>query len=775
MTLETQSDARTEFAKELGLKEAISIAVGAMIGGGIFSALGRLAHITGPSAVISFLLGGIIAFLTSNSYYRLVNKYPSAGGEFVILRRGFSNPLIGNSIGAMLWLGYSVTIALYAFTFGNYTSEFIHGLTEVAFWDIQSTSLINGRKLMSLLSILIFMMINLKGVKETGTVQNVIVLFKILVLLFVGILGFALFKPGRYDPFTVSQDAFIKTLGSFSGVGGIIIGASVIFVSYEGFQVIANTVEEMKNPARDVKIGMYISVITVTITYMVVTIATFSLVKSTADITETALIEAVTFLGTWAILLVTLGAAASTTSAINATLLGSSRLAYVMSDWAAFPKRLAVISKRTQVPYLAIIITSAISWLFTFFGNASEIAEVGSIIFLGIFLSINVSIMKIFPEENNMIAKIASILISIFMILVIIFFITHLKESALALIVLGVFSVITIVWMGINQRISKDTSIDTTHYELEPLGIEMIKQFKPVRRPNVDEFFVHLDKILVPVSGSRFEMQTWLVTARIARKYNAEIQILHVGKDENTINEAKEIYDRYNVSYNVKVSDSLDVATAIITLFREKNDIDLICLSSRRRESLIDRIFDKSVSKRVVDNVACAVFQIHPPAYRQKEEEIDELFLLFDGTERDVFLARWARLLSVPGLNSKAYVYHMIELPNTISPEDASKIPRLQANGKEFDTYAREICTQAGFENVEPVLLYGHNLVKSIYEQTEKIEPDAVFIGHTRDPGFFNQIRTHLAYRLINKLKCTLMVYHMAKAEFNIINQKSKY
>ena len=107
----------TEFAKELGLKEAVSIAVGAMIGGGIFSVLGRLAGIAGPSAILSFLLGGIIAFLTANSYYRLVSKYPSAGGEFVILRKGFENrPIIGNSIGAMLWLGYSVTIALYAFT-----------------------------------------------------------------------------------------------------------------------------------------------------------------------------------------------------------------------------------------------------------------------------------------------------------------------------------------------------------------------------------------------------------------------------------------------------------------------------------------------------------------------------------------------------------------------------------------------------------------------------------------------------------------------------------
>jgi len=119
----SNTEGNTEFAKELGLKEAISIAVGAMIGGGIFSVLGRLAGIAGPSAILSFLLGGIIVFLTANAYYRLVAKYPSAGGEFVILRKGFENPIFGNFVGMMLWLGYSVTIALYAFTFGLYTSE----------------------------------------------------------------------------------------------------------------------------------------------------------------------------------------------------------------------------------------------------------------------------------------------------------------------------------------------------------------------------------------------------------------------------------------------------------------------------------------------------------------------------------------------------------------------------------------------------------------------------------------------------------------------------
>ncbi|MCH8908286.1 MAG: amino acid permease [Candidatus Heimdallarchaeota archaeon] len=558
---QTSGNGHTEFAKELGLKEAVSIAVGAMIGGGIFSVLGRLAGIAGPSAVLSFLLGGIIVFLTANAYYRLVAKYPSAGGEFVILRKGFDNPIYGNIIGMMLWLGYSITIALYAFTFGLYTSEAVFEFTNNGFFNpnIEDYSglvifgfntLLTGRRLFAFLAILIFMLINLKGVKETGSIQNVIVAFKVAVLMFIGAAGLYLFNPDRYRPFLTKTDplAIIDgEVGFFGGMGGLIIGSAVIFVSYEGFQVIANTVEELKNPARDVKIGMYISVIVVTITYMVVTVATFSLIDydntslagNELEIDEAALIDAVRFIGPWAVILVTLGAAASTTSAINATLLGSSRLAYVMSDYRAFPENLATLSKKSRVPYKAIIFTSLISWLFTFFGRAEAIAEVGSIIFLGIFLAINIAVIKIYPQNNNRIAKVAVVLITIYMALVFIFFFTHFDESKLALNVLLIFTIISFLTHFYYNNKEDVKEADLSKYDLQPLGTELIPEF-PDDSIAVDDFFIDLENMLVPVSGGQFETKNWQISAVIARKYNVNVTLLYVGTNPENLEKPKQ-------------------------------------------------------------------------------------------------------------------------------------------------------------------------------------------------------------------------------------------
>lgn len=749
----------TEFAKELGLKESVAIAVGAMIGGGIFSVLGRLAHIAGPAASVSFFLGGVISFLTANSYYRLVSKYPSAGGEFVILRRGFKNPLIGNYIGIMLWLGYSVTIALYAFTFGLYVSEYFYQVTGHIFFSPAHHAVFTGRKLFAFISILIFALINLKGVKETGGVQNLIVAFKLSVLMFVGFLGLALLKPGRYHPFTNNVDPYgLANHDLFGGWGGIIIGSAVIYISYEGFQVISNTVPEMKNPAKDVKTGMYLSVIIVTLTYVIVTIATFSLVDNPHAIDEAALIQAVEFVGPWAVLLVTLGAAASTTSAINATLLGSSRLAYTMADWSAFPKRLAVISEKTKVPYLAIIITSLISWFFTFFGNANEIAEAGSIIFLGIFLTINVSAIKIFPEEKNYAAKAGAVLIGIYMLLVIGFFATHIKESKLSILVVIIFTMLTLTWNHYNRHNAETADVDRSKYEMPPLGIELIEEFT-VRNMQTDEFFVDLDNMLVPVSGERFETKSWQISALLARKYNVHVTLLHVGEDEKILKSAKEVFDKFGVKYETILKQGKDVVQIIIDTFHEGN-YQLVCLASRRKKGFFSRLFEVSISKEVVDAVEAPILQIHPPKYGQGKEDIENMFLLFDGTERDSYLARWAKLISSAGSSSKSYAYHFVEIPQTISLADAAQTPAVKRSADNFTKYAKEI-TQVLNLDAEYTLLYGNDFVSSLVQATENHEPDAVLIGHTKDEGLWNQLRTRLAYRIMNKVDSAVIVFHL--------------
>ena len=764
----------TEFAKELGLKEVVSIAIGAMIGGGIFSVLGRLAGLAGPFAIVSFFLGGIIALLTAHSYVRLVSKYPSSGGEFVIFRRGFSNPLVGNVIGALLWLGYSVTIALYAFTFGLYVSEWMYEITYQltgSYIQYFNPNLISNpdvilnffsfRRLMAAFSIFLFMIINLKGVKETGTIQDIIVAFKLGVLLLLVVVGLFFIKGERFvTSWKMVNQANNELVTLFNG---IFVGGAIIFVSYEGFEVITHAVEEMKNPARDVKIGMYISVITVMITYIGVTFVTIGMVDGTID--EAALIQAVDFMGPIAVTLITLAAITSTTSAINATLLGTSRLAYVMSDWRAFPKRLAKISKTTHVPYLVIILSSVIAMGFTFLGNANTIAEVASILFLIIFLSMNFSVTQIYPNNRNYIAKIATILIIGDLILAMAY-IVFIEESILTLTIFLIFATITIIWMFVNLQLQKRGEVKNDAYLLQPLGTDLIQEFKFV--DSSDQFFSDLNSILLPIAGKTYETKSVEVATYLARKYNVKITLVHILQKENGNNSsdtnngvisAEIIMKEYDIPYHIITRKSDHIPQAIVDIYHE-GDYQLIVLASRRKSGLIDKLFVESISKYVVNHVKCAVLQVHPPRYKSKEREIGDIFLMLDGSERDAYLSRWAKMVSSVGIESKVYSYHVLELPGIFPLDEAHKVSAIELSKQKFENYAIKLGERFGLY-VWPVFLYGHNIEKAIYGESIKFEPDVIIIGHTKDKGIIHRLRSPLSYRLMNKLDATVIVYHM--------------
>ncbi|MFW9929867.1 MAG: universal stress protein [Candidatus Thorarchaeota archaeon] len=743
-----------EFAKELGLKEVMAIAIGAMIGGGIFTVLGRLAGLAGPFSMFSFFLGGLISFLTAHSYVKLISKYPSAGGEFVILRRGFNNKIFGNSIGALLWLGYSVTIALYAFTFGLYVAEWFFSITGIHFFNPANIGFFSFRRLMAALAIFTFMIINLWGVKETGLIQNIIVYFKLGVLLLFALVGLAFISGQNYiDSWTRA----LKITGNeFSALfNGIFVGGAVIFVAYEGFQVIANTVEELKNPSRDVKIGMYVSVIVVCFTYMAVSFVAIGLVKGV--ITEAALIQAVEFLGPIAVTLITLGAIASTTSAINATLLGSSRLAFVMSEWAAFPKTLARISKTRKVPYLAIIITSMISLSFTFLGDANAIAEVASIIFLGIFLFINASAILIYPNDKNWLSKLGVILIISDIILAFYYLLfENTKGTVFTLTVLAIFITVTVIWMLANQYLLKGKSIDEAAYRLAPLGADLITEFH--YSDSSDAFFTDLDNMLLPVAGKVYETQNILVSAYIAKKYNVKITLLHVGNNEYAFNTAESIFNDFKITYEKKIKPGNHIASQICQTYNEGN-YQLISLSSRRKHRFPERLFEKSVSFEVVNNVDCTVLQVHPPRYGQKEREIGDLFLLFDGSERDAYIARWGKLISSIGMKSKVTAYHVLSLPEIFPLDEAPNISSITNSKMIFEKYSIELGKRFGL-NLKPYFMYGHSKVNTIAGQTEIYEPDAIIMGHTKDKGLRYRLRTPLAYRIMNKVNCAVIVHH---------------
>ena len=374
----TETPANTVVPEEelLTLKEVIAMGVGGMVGGGIFSVLGLAINQAGHAAPVSFALGGIIAILTGLSYARLGVAFRSDGGSFTYLEHAFKNPTIAGLGGWLLLVGYIGTMALYSYTFGVYGTAMLGGGEDSAAM----------HHLLESLVLLSFLGINLYGVKASGTSELIIVTIKMLILFLFGIIGVFHARPDLLFPL------FNK------GIGGVIMGGALIFVAYEGFELIPNAANEMVDPEHNLHRGILWSVvITIAVYILVAIVAVGNLTPDEiVKYKEYALaVAAKPFLGEAGFLLIGLAALFSTASAINATMFGTARLGMVMAKEKALPPVFAFRRKTNNIPWVSLLVITALTLVFVNTTNLTIISSFASSTFLLIFAAINLSAIRL--------------------------------------------------------------------------------------------------------------------------------------------------------------------------------------------------------------------------------------------------------------------------------------------------------------------------------------------------------------------------------------------
>jgi len=362
--------------EKLGLKELVAMGVGGMVGGGIFSVLGLSVSMAGHAAPIAFALGGIIALLTGFSYARLGLTYRSDGGSFTYLEHAFDHPNIAAMGGWLLLVGYIGTLSLYAYTFGVYGSAMLGDSDHGSAMQHYLQSLV----------LLVFLGINLYGVKAAGSTEDMIVIVKIVILTLFAVVGL----------FYVQTDHLLPIFNQ--GVTGVLMGAALIFVAYEGFELIPNAIHEMENPDKNLPRGILLSIIITTLIYILVSLVAVGnlLPDEIIKYKEYALaVAAKPFLGHAGFLLIGLGALLSTASAINATLFGTARLGKVMSEDKALPKIFALQEKTRNIPWISLLVIGGFALLFVNLSDLSVISSFASSTFLLIFFIINLSAFRL--------------------------------------------------------------------------------------------------------------------------------------------------------------------------------------------------------------------------------------------------------------------------------------------------------------------------------------------------------------------------------------------
>ena len=361
--------------RTIGLLGAISIGVGGMVGGGIFAVLGEAVSLAHGATALAFFVAGLVALLTSYSYAKLSVKFQSEGGTVSFVDQAFGHNLLSGSVNLMLWLSYIVTISLYAVAFSSYGSTFF----------TDASSLI--KHILISVAILLPAIINLVSASFVSKSETFIVIIKIVLLVIIIVSGV------NY----VDTERFSSTHwgSSFS----IVIAGMMIFVAYEGFELIANAAKEIKNPEKNLPLAFYFSVGFVIILYILIALI------SVGTVPEAQLLEAKDYalaiaakpaLGQVGFTIVAVAALLATFSAINATIYGNARLGFIIALEGELPKFLSKSKK--DIPFMGVITSLAFSLFLANSINIDEIAIIGSASFLLIFFIVNLSALKLRKE-----------------------------------------------------------------------------------------------------------------------------------------------------------------------------------------------------------------------------------------------------------------------------------------------------------------------------------------------------------------------------------------
>lgn len=382
-------------SRTLGLIDITMIGVGAMIGAGIFVLTGIAAGEAGPALVLAFLLNGIVTTFTALSYAELGSCFPEAGGGYLWVKEGLGGTQ-GFLAGWMSWFAHAVACSLYGLGFGRFAVEiiglFAPGIHETAtVWTLIFMTII----------VVLFAYINFRGASETGLVGNVVTIAKVIIL---GIfIAFGIVAMLRRPDLNVFTESFLP-----HGLSGVFVAMGLTFIAFEGYEIIAQSGEEVKDPKRNIPRAIFISLIIVVIIYVLVAIVAIGAVTVPASAgnipvweyleqaQEVAIVRAAEqIMGGWGGILILISGLASTMSALNATIYSSSRVSFAMGRDNNLPEIFGRIHPQMKTPHWAVAISAVLIIAMALSLPIDEVAKAADVMFLFMFAQVNVTLMTL--------------------------------------------------------------------------------------------------------------------------------------------------------------------------------------------------------------------------------------------------------------------------------------------------------------------------------------------------------------------------------------------
>ncbi len=383
---------QVRLSREMRLIDITMIGVGAMIGAGIFVLTGIAAGVAGPSLMLVFALNGLVALLTAMAYAELGSAFHDAGGGYLWVKTALPGPN-GFLSGWMSWFAHAVACSLYALGFGAYFGLVLTTLGAPRL----DPGLLPLEKWLAAFVCVVFAWINYRGASETGKAGNAVTVGKIAII--GTFIAAGLWVMTRRAGWGASFRPFLP-----HGWGGVFAAMGLTFIAFEGYEIIAQTSEEVENPGRNVPRAVFLSLLIVVPIYLLVAFVAVGAVDPPAGLSvtqylgakkETALVSAAEQFFTGGGLVLLIGGLLSTLSALNATIYSSSRVAFAMARDANLPQLLGRVHKGRGTPHVAILFSSVLIVGMAVALPIEQVAAAADIMFLLLFVQVNVAFIRL--------------------------------------------------------------------------------------------------------------------------------------------------------------------------------------------------------------------------------------------------------------------------------------------------------------------------------------------------------------------------------------------
>ncbi len=724
-------------SRTLGLFDVTMIGIGAMIGAGIFVLTGIAAGHAGPALTLGFLLNGIMTTFTALSYAELGSCFPVAGGGYQWVKEGLGRTQ-GFLAGWMTWFAQSVACALYGLGFGRFAIELWH-LADLPFF-IPEYQMALG---FTVIIVALFAYINFRGASEAGLVGNVVTIAKLVLLgIFIAFGLYVMFRNPNWGE-TFTNDFFAN------GLGGVFVAMGLTFIAFEGYDIIAQSGEEVKNPEYNIPRAIIFSLVVVITFYLLVAFVALGAVTPPeglfvwdylAQAKEIAIVRAAEQIMPYGGIAILIGGLASTMSALNATLFSSSRVSFAMGRDNDLPAAFGRIHPHTRTPHLAVAISASLIIVMALSLPIEEVAAATSTMFLVMFTQVNIALMTLRRRRPDLKRTFK---VPFFPWPAIIGIVANLALAIFLSIQVGRVGFITLGWIGVGLLLYWGYFKDK----------EALERPKEVLH---EEALVSVDySVLLPVSDEQQASVLGRIGCVLGKEQNGEVLALHVIKvpphltlsdGRIFLREGRPYIDQVieqgrerDVPVHTMIRLGRSISEAILKTTAE-NASDLLLLGWPGYTGSRDRLFG-SVIDPIISNPPTDIGIVR---YRPFDELKRILVPVAGGPNGRLALSMAIALARNTEEETQVVLLH-VALPN-VDPRSAEALAhsafRRAAEGLSFD--------------FEQSIVRADSPAKGILKASE--DCDMVVIGATKEPLFRNLLLGNVSQQVAEAAKCPVII-----------------